>query len=166
MARILRGQKRIWYLLRLVGRDSDVSLRATDKPEFDAWRWNEYWVPLDVVIEFRRGSISRPSTSWCAFLIPTVVIVIAERTETHCKNLTQSRSEGRSTRLRRRNKWLMRTSGSGQCGSRQVPVITSRLLFAPAGGRRFAGPGGHDRPAPGSRRDHRSGNPLTSPTRR
>jgi len=49
-----RGQKQIWFLLRLVGHDSDVSLRSTDKPEFDAWRWNDYWVPLDVVIEFKR----------------------------------------------------------------------------------------------------------------
>src|SRR5665647_1007374 len=23
-------------------------------PEFDAWRWSEYWVPLDSVIEFKR----------------------------------------------------------------------------------------------------------------
>ncbi len=50
-----RGQKQIWFLLRLVGRDSDVSLRASDHPEFDAWRWNEYWVPLADVIEFKRG---------------------------------------------------------------------------------------------------------------
>jgi putative (di)nucleoside polyphosphate hydrolase len=49
-----KGQKQIWYLLRLVCRDSDVCLRATDHPEFDAWRWNEYWVPLDTVIEFKR----------------------------------------------------------------------------------------------------------------
>lgn len=49
-----RGQKQIWFLLRLVGRDSDVSLRATTHPEFDAWRWSEYWVPLDSVIEFKR----------------------------------------------------------------------------------------------------------------
>jgi len=49
-----RGQKQIWYLLRLTGRDNDVSLRATDHPEFDAWRWNEYWIPLDNVIEFKR----------------------------------------------------------------------------------------------------------------
>jgi putative (di)nucleoside polyphosphate hydrolase len=49
-----KGQKQIWFLLRLVGRDSDVSLRATSKPEFDAWRWNDYWVPLDAVIEFKR----------------------------------------------------------------------------------------------------------------
>ena len=49
-----RGQKQIWYLLRLTGRDNDVSLRASDHPEFDAWRWHEYWVPLEAVIEFKR----------------------------------------------------------------------------------------------------------------
>lgn len=49
-----RGQKQIWFLLRMIGRDSDVSLRATAHPEFDAWRWNEYWVPLESVIEFKR----------------------------------------------------------------------------------------------------------------
>ena len=49
-----RGQKQIWYLLRLIARDCDVRLRATAHPEFDAWRWNEYWVPLDAVIEFKR----------------------------------------------------------------------------------------------------------------
>lgn len=49
-----RGQKQIWFLLRLVGRDTDVHLRATDHPEFDAWRWSEYWIPLDSVIEFKR----------------------------------------------------------------------------------------------------------------
>ncbi len=51
---IYKGQKQIWFLLRLVGRDSDVSLRATRHPEFDAWRWSHYWVPLDSVIEFKR----------------------------------------------------------------------------------------------------------------
>lgn len=49
-----RGQKQIWFLLRLMGRDCDVCLRATSKPEFDAWRWSEYWVPLENVIEFKR----------------------------------------------------------------------------------------------------------------
>ncbi len=44
-----RGQKQIWFLLRLVGRDCDVCLRATEKPEFDAWRWSDYWVPMESV---------------------------------------------------------------------------------------------------------------------
>jgi putative (di)nucleoside polyphosphate hydrolase len=38
----------------MVGRDCDINLRVSDHPEFDAWRWHEYWVPLDVVIEFKR----------------------------------------------------------------------------------------------------------------
>ena len=50
-----KGQKQIWFLLQLVGYDWDLNLRATDHPEFDAWRWNNYWVPLDVVVEFKRG---------------------------------------------------------------------------------------------------------------
>ncbi len=49
-----RGQKQIWYLLRLTGRDSDVSLRASERPEFDAWRWHDYWIPMESVIEFKR----------------------------------------------------------------------------------------------------------------
>lgn len=49
-----KGQKQIWFLLRLVGRDCDVSLRASEHPEFDAWRWNNYWVDMDGVIEFKR----------------------------------------------------------------------------------------------------------------
>ena len=49
-----RGQKQIWYLLRMVGRDCDVCLRRSERPEFDAWRWSDYWMPLESVIEFKR----------------------------------------------------------------------------------------------------------------
>jgi putative (di)nucleoside polyphosphate hydrolase len=49
-----RGQKQIWYLLRFIGQDSDFNLRMTNKPEFDGWRWHDYHVPLDAVIEFKR----------------------------------------------------------------------------------------------------------------
>jgi putative (di)nucleoside polyphosphate hydrolase len=49
-----KGQKQIWFLLRLVGRDSDVSLRKSKEPEFDAWRWHSFFIPLDTVIEFKR----------------------------------------------------------------------------------------------------------------
>ena len=49
-----RGQKQIWFLLRLVGLDSDIQLRASDHPEFDAWRWVPFWIQLDGVIDFKR----------------------------------------------------------------------------------------------------------------
>jgi len=51
---LYRGQKQIWFLLRLTGRDCDVSLRASSHPEFDAWRWNEYWVSMEAVVDFKR----------------------------------------------------------------------------------------------------------------
>ena len=49
-----RGQKQIWFLLRLVGLDSDIQLRASEHPEFDAWRWVPFWIQLDGVIGFKR----------------------------------------------------------------------------------------------------------------
>ena len=63
-----KGQKQIWFLLRLLGRDSDMNLRATNHPEFDAWRWNDYWVPLEVVIEFKRGVYEMALTELARFL--------------------------------------------------------------------------------------------------
>ena len=63
-----RGKKQIWFLLQLTGRDCDMNLRATDHPEFDAWRWNEYWIPLDVVIEFKRDVYQMALTELARFL--------------------------------------------------------------------------------------------------
>ena len=63
-----KGQKQIWFLLKLLGRDSDLDLRATDHPEFDAWRWNDYWVPLDLVIEFKRGVYQMALTELARYL--------------------------------------------------------------------------------------------------
>ena len=65
---IYKGQKQIWFLLRLVGRDSDVCLRATRHPEFDAWRWSHYWVPLDAVIEFKRDVYTQALNELAAIL--------------------------------------------------------------------------------------------------
>jgi putative (di)nucleoside polyphosphate hydrolase len=45
-----------------------MNLRATDHPEFDAWRWNEYWVPLELVIEFKRDVYQMALTELARFL--------------------------------------------------------------------------------------------------
>jgi putative (di)nucleoside polyphosphate hydrolase len=63
-----KGQKQIWFLLRLTGRDCDVRLRATQHPEFDAWRWSQYWVPLDAVIEFKRDVYTQALNELSAIL--------------------------------------------------------------------------------------------------
>lgn len=48
------GQKQKWFLLQLTAPDRTVHLKATGHPEFDRWRWVEYFYPLDQVIPFKR----------------------------------------------------------------------------------------------------------------
>ena len=48
------GQKQVWYLLKLVSRDTDISLNLHNKVEFDDWKWVDYWSPVDEVINFKK----------------------------------------------------------------------------------------------------------------
>jgi putative (di)nucleoside polyphosphate hydrolase len=48
------GQKQRWFLLRLVAGENCLQLDATDKPEFDGWRWVDYWHPVKEVVFFKR----------------------------------------------------------------------------------------------------------------
>lgn len=48
------GQKQVWFMLRLVGEERFVRLDLSDKPEFDNWRWVDYWQPLREVVAFKR----------------------------------------------------------------------------------------------------------------
>ena len=48
------GQKQRWFLLQLAGSESDIRLDATGEPEFDRWRWVDYWLPVKEVIYFKR----------------------------------------------------------------------------------------------------------------
>ena len=48
------GQKQIWYLLELLADESAVKLDSSKKPEFDHWRWVDFWEPVDQVVEFKR----------------------------------------------------------------------------------------------------------------
>lgn len=48
------GQKQKWFLCRLISDENCIRLDYSDKPEFDGWRWVDYWYPLDQVIEFKR----------------------------------------------------------------------------------------------------------------
>ncbi|HEX7044210.1 MAG TPA: RNA pyrophosphohydrolase [Burkholderiales bacterium] len=57
-----RGQKQIWFLLRLLGCDADVCLDRASKPEFDRWRWIDYWCAVDEIIAFKRDVYRRALT--------------------------------------------------------------------------------------------------------
>jgi putative (di)nucleoside polyphosphate hydrolase len=53
------GQKQRWYLLRFLGSEADFSLDACETPEFDQWRWVDYWTPAREVIFFKRDVYRR-----------------------------------------------------------------------------------------------------------
>ena len=48
------GQRQKWFLLRLKSDEAKINLDASNSPEFDAWRWVDYWYALDEIIYFKR----------------------------------------------------------------------------------------------------------------
>ena len=68
--KVFRGQKQIWFLLKLTGRDCDISLRISERPEFDAWRWNDYWAPADEVVDFKQDVYLRALNELSRFIQP------------------------------------------------------------------------------------------------
>lgn len=48
------GQKQRWFLLRLLGDEEKLRLDHSDMPEFDRWRWVDFWRPVKEVIYFKR----------------------------------------------------------------------------------------------------------------
>lgn len=48
------GQKQRWFALRMVCDEKRVCLDAAEKPEFDRWRWVDFWRPINEVIYFKR----------------------------------------------------------------------------------------------------------------
>lgn len=54
-----KGQKQIWFLLRFIGEDEQINLNTHDVPEFDQWRWEEFWQPLNEVVDFKKDVYSQ-----------------------------------------------------------------------------------------------------------
>ena len=48
------GQKQRWFLLRMLGGEDRLRFDVTSQPEFDSWRWVDYWSPVREVIYFKR----------------------------------------------------------------------------------------------------------------
>ena len=48
------GQKQIWYLLKLTTDETYLDLSYTSEPEFDSWKWVDFWRPVEEVISFKR----------------------------------------------------------------------------------------------------------------
>jgi len=48
------GQKQIWYLVRLDCDDCNIRFNATSLPEFDDWKWVDYYYPIEYAAPFKR----------------------------------------------------------------------------------------------------------------
>lgn len=49
-----KGQKQLWFLMKLLSSDDLIKLDQSDTPEFDQWKWVDYWLPVKRVVFFKR----------------------------------------------------------------------------------------------------------------
>ena len=64
------GQKQRWFLLRLIASDNAVQVDAHEEPEFDYWRWVNYWYPINAVVDFKRQVYREALTELVPKLMP------------------------------------------------------------------------------------------------
>jgi putative (di)nucleoside polyphosphate hydrolase len=53
------GQKQRWFLLKLTAGEDKFRFDSTAQPEFDRWRWVDFWTPVREVVYFKRRVYSR-----------------------------------------------------------------------------------------------------------
>lgn len=53
------GQKQRWFMLRFLCDDNAVRFDRCGKPEFDRFRWVDFWRPVNEVIYFKRRVYAR-----------------------------------------------------------------------------------------------------------
>lgn len=69
---LCKGQKQIWFMLRFVGDETHISFDKTDSPEFDRWRWADYWEPAFDVVHFKRNVYLSALTEMWSCLFPGI----------------------------------------------------------------------------------------------
>lgn len=73
------GQKQRWFLMRVNCAESDFCLDRCEKPEFDSWRWVDYWAPVQDVVYFKRRVYERALEELAPLLFPDGVPVRPRR---------------------------------------------------------------------------------------
>ncbi len=64
------GQKQVWFLLRILCTDKAVRLDRSERPEFDRWRWVDYWHPVNEVVAFKRKVYRQALNELAPLLFP------------------------------------------------------------------------------------------------
>ena len=66
---VCTGQKQRWFLLRLK-QEVVFDFKRTTEPEFDQWRWADFWDPVREVIYFKRPVYVRALTELASLAFP------------------------------------------------------------------------------------------------
>jgi putative (di)nucleoside polyphosphate hydrolase len=64
------GQKQRWFLMRLKQDDAQFDFERTGEPEFDQYRWVNFWEPVREVIYFKRAVYVRALTELAPLAFP------------------------------------------------------------------------------------------------
>lgn len=64
------GQKQIWFLLRAQCGEEAFCLDNCETPEFEEWRWVNYWQPVREVIYFKRNVYTKALEELAPLLYP------------------------------------------------------------------------------------------------
>ena len=67
------GQKQVWFMLEFIGEEADFNLNAADHPEFDHYKWVDYWLPLRDVIHFKRKVYDKALTELAPLIFERTV---------------------------------------------------------------------------------------------
>lgn len=65
------GQKQRWFILKLLGPENRVRFDRGNSPEFDRWRWVDFWRPVNEVIYFKRRVYARALHELGPFVFPS-----------------------------------------------------------------------------------------------
>ncbi|MDN5864834.1 MAG: RNA pyrophosphohydrolase [Gammaproteobacteria bacterium] len=64
------GQKQIWFVVELTAPEDSICLNAVGHPEFDRWRWVDWWHAVGDVIFFKRKVYDRALTELAPWVFP------------------------------------------------------------------------------------------------
>ena len=92
------GQKQRWFLLRFRASEDRFRFDATGEPEFENWRWVDYWTPVREVIFFKRAVYVRALDELANIAFPGNPPALPDwaEQEKYLRNLARKRAEPQS----------------------------------------------------------------------
>lgn len=58
-----RGQSQKWFIFKLIA-DAEISFDNDPHPEFDSFKWVNFWDPIDEIIEFKKDIYQKVLTEF------------------------------------------------------------------------------------------------------